>query len=350
MKKTLAILLFVPFFSGAQAYNKEIQAQNYLHRLQFYGYENSFGDYYGIGDALRKGEYRELGIQKVTIERGHKNNKLEKTEYQLTDAGRISSIKNPKEDVQYSYVQDSLVGSIVRNGKEEYTTNFEYSNSGKLRKKEVYKGDRLQSRVVLDYGEEDKVLFCLLQSGRKLRKSYAMSYQYEDKQLSKQKFMCNDEVVRTWDYSCDPKGEVVDEKKHSTLCTVREENNDGSYTEFVRKVKDGEVFLYTHHYDKNHKNYASSCEKESGIKIWESTNSENERTSISYSDKGTIEFSSVTKYDSEGRTTESIYTYGKKQKKTSRTVYSYHENGLIKEQKSFYKGKPSYVRKYAYES
>lgn len=349
MKKTLFALLFIPLFSNAQT-AKYAQTQNYLHRMHFYGGESTLEDYNGFGSALSSDQCKEFGIQKVTLERGRKSDKLTKTEYDLTSSGRIQRIQKPKETLIYSYEQDSLVSSIVTTGKEVYKTNFAYSTKGYLKKKEVYKGDRLRSRVLLDYGQEDRVLFCLLQSGRKLKTSFAMSYEYEDEKLRRQRFTRNDRVLQVWDYSCEPKGEAIEEKKLSVLCRVREENNDGSYTEHVRKVKDGKVFLYTHKFNKDSLNIASSCEKETGEKMWEWELANNERTYITYSSKGHIVRTHITKYSESGQIVESKAIYGKKQKRVSKTTYSYNEQGLISEQISFYKGKQSYIRKYSYTS
>ena len=348
MKKTLFLLLCAPLFSIAQSYNN-LQSQSFFNGRVLLGNESKLQAVNGVGNELTSEKCQELGIQKVTIERGRKKDKLSKTAYELNDLGLVARIYKKNETVNYSYVQDSLVSSIVATGKEDRFTHFDYFGS-KLKKKEVFEDDRLKTRVLFDYGQQEKVSFCLMQSGRKLRTSYAMSYEYDDKKLTKQKFVRNDRLVRVWDYSCEPKGEIVDPKKLSTVCKVRSENNDGSYAENVRIIENGKVILYTHHYDKDSVNYASSCESETGEKKWESTFSKHERKYVYYSPKGHVNRTHITKYNENRQVVEVQSIFGKKQKKTIQTLKTYNAQGLITENSSFYRGKQRYIRLYTYGS
>ncbi|MCJ8290371.1 MAG: hypothetical protein HRT58_11960 [Crocinitomicaceae bacterium] len=346
MKKALFILFVTPLISFSQSSNDN-QARYYMNRVKFHDGDNLLMDYSGFSNELSSKQCKENNIQKVIIERGRKEDKLTKTEYELTELGLIQRVIRAKDIESYSYEQDSLVSSIKSNGKKARTTHFNYLN-GKVKKKEVYINDRLKTRILLDYGANEKVSFCLMQSGRNLKTSYAMSYEFVDDKLNRQEFVKNDRVLRIWDYSCEPKGELVDKKKLSTVCRVREENNDGSYTEHVRKVENGEVLLYTHHYDKDSMNYASSCERETGEKMWESTISKTERKYVNYSKNGSVKSKSRFKYNAEGKILESETTFGKNLKKVSKMINTYNENGLITSKTSFYKGKQSYIRKYSY--
>ena len=208
MKKALFILFVTPLISFSQSSNDN-QARYYMNRVKFHGGDNLLKDYSGFSNELSSKQCKENNIQKVIIERGRKEDKLTKTEYELTELGLIQRDIRAKDIESYSYEQDSLVSSIKSNGKKARTTHFNYLN-GKVKKKEVYIKDRLKTRILLDYGANEKVSFCLMQSGRNLKTSYAMSYEFVDDKLNRQEFVKNDRILRIWDYSCETKGELVD--------------------------------------------------------------------------------------------------------------------------------------------
>lgn len=135
----------------------------------------------------------------------------------------------------------------------------------------------------------------------------------------------------------------------STICKFVEENNDGSYVNHVRKLENGEVLLYSYFFDKDSVNYAATCDKESGEKVWSGTYSQNENTYLRYDSNGNLIQTTVTTYSDKKQLLAMKSTYGKKQNRTSTMKYEYNTNGLITAQISSYKGKVSYVRNYNYE-
>ncbi len=347
MKLLLLTLFIAPTIALAQNY-KDNQAKYYLNRLHYYGAEVDLEDFNRIGTDFEWDELREKGIRSLTIERGKNHKNTVSVHYVFNDRGLIKTIEHPKDTIYYSYVQDSLIQTIKRTGKKEKLSSYEYKN-GLLKKKEVFENDRLVSRVLMDYTEDEKVAFSLLQSGRKLRSSYAMDYEYENGKIKRQQFIRNDQVIRTWNYTCDPKGEAVKKTTTSTLCKVVEENNDGSYVNHIRKVENGEVFLYTYYFDKDSVNYASTCEKETGEKVWSSKRENNVRTSMNYDNNGKLRSKSVWTYGENDKLLEVQQIFGKRQKRQSTMKYTYNADGLLASKTSFYKGKESYVRKYIYD-
>jgi hypothetical protein len=346
MKILLLTLFIAPTLSFAQNY-KDNQARFYLNRLYSYGKEIELYDLNQFGSEIRTEQLKENGVRTVTVERGRSEKNTSKVRYVLNDNGFVNRIEHPKDTIHYSYIHDSLVESVEITGKTERLSTYEYKN-GLLTKKEVFEKDRLSSRVLMGYTEDEKVDFSLLQKGRKLKKSYSMDYEYEDGKIRQQQFVRNDKIIRTWDYTCEPKGQTLEEKTTSTLCKVVEESNDGSYVVHIRKVEDGKVLLYTHRYDKDSVNYASSCEKETGEMVWSTQRDGNTRTTMNFDNSGQLRSKSVATYDENDRILELAYTFGKKQKRTSTTQYTYNEKGLLATQTSFYKGKESYFRKYIY--
>lgn len=346
--RTLLLTLFIaPTFTFAQSF-RETQAEHYLNRLQFLGSKIDVNDFNHLGTDLKSKQLVENGVRAVTIQRGKNGKKTSSVRYVLNDRGLINTIEHPKDTISYSYIQDSLIETIKRTGTKEMLSTYEYKN-GLLKKKEEYIKDRLSSRVLMDYTSDEKVAFTLLQNGRKLRSSYAMDYTYENGKVKRQQFIRNDKIIRTWDYTCEPKGEAVGEKTTSTLCTVVEENNDGSYVNHVRKVENGEVFLYAYFFDKDSVNYAATCEKETGEKVWSTKRENNLRTSMNYDDKGKLRSKTVWVFDENENVTEVRHSYGKHQKHESTMKYAYNAEGLIVSKTSFSKGKESYVRNYIYE-
>ena len=346
MKSLLLLLSLAPVFAFSQKY-KDTQAKYYLNRLQHYGRDVETDDFSRFGSDLTAVQLKEKGIRIVTIERGKNEKSTTSVRYILNDKGLIDRIEHPKDTINYQYIQDTLVGMVKITGKQEKLFTYEYKG-GLLKKREVYKNDRLSSRVLMSYTEDEKVDFSLLQSGRKLKRSYSMDYKYENGKIRRQQFTRNDKVIRTWDYSCEPKGQAVDEKTTSTLCKVVEENNDGSYVNHIRKVENGKVLLYTHYYTKDSVNYASSCERETGEKVWSTKLEDDTRTSMNYDKNGKLRSKSVVVYGADDRVLEMTHTFGKRQKHVSLMKYTYNENGLLSSKTSFYKGKESYFRKYIY--
>lgn len=346
MKLLLLALFSVPTIVVAQ-HSKDNQAKYYLNRLHHFGTEIDMNDFNYVGTDVRWEDLKEKGIQSLTIERGKNQNKTTSVHYVFNDRGRIKMIEHPKDTVHYAYVQDSLIQSIKQTGRKEKLSSYEYAN-GLLTKKEVFENERLSSRVLMDYTEDEKIAFSLLQSGRKLKSSYAMDYEYENGKVKRQQFIRNDKIIRTWDYTCEPKGEAQDQKTTSTLCTVVEENNDGSYVNHIRKVENGEVLLYAHYFDKDSVNYASTCEKETGEKVWSTKKENNVRTSMSYDQKGKLRSKTVWTFGENEKVVEVKHTFGKRQNRESSMKYAYNTDGLLVSKTSFYKGKESYVRKYIY--
>lgn len=347
MKNALLLLFLIPAFSQAQT-PKADQARYYLNRVQFYGAESIVDDIHGFGNELTSKQCEKVGVRKITIERGKNEKNLEQIQYELSDFGLIKKIVRDSDSTFYTYLNDSLVETINVIGKISQSKQYEYTN-GLLKKKEVFQGDRLTERVLMDYNDSDKLLFSLYQNGRKLKNTYAMSYEYYDDKISKQQFMVNDKVLKSWDYSCDPKGEDVQAESHSTICKEREESSDGSYIEHVRKVENGEVMLFTYCFDKDGFNYKSSCERENGLKVWEANYTKSVSHQFSYSKKGKLAQHYITKHDDQGRMIETETIYGKRQNKSTKMINSYNEMGLISTKKTLYGDKLIYVRHYNYE-
>ncbi|MDG1333341.1 MAG: hypothetical protein P8P74_13480 [Crocinitomicaceae bacterium] len=347
MKSLLLFLFIAPAFVFAQKH-KDNQAKYYLNRLQHFGRDIETVDFNHFAGEITSEQLKDNGVRSVTVQRGRSGKSKTFVRYALNDRGLIDKIEHPKDTISYSYIQDSLVETVKITGKTEKVFEYEYQN-GFLKKKEVFEKNRLSSRLFLDYSEDQKVSFSLLQSGRKLKTSYSMNYEYENGKVRRQQFIKNDRIVRTWDYSCEPKGQRVDEKTTSTLCKVVEENNDGSYVVHIRKVENGEVLLYSHSYTKDSVNYASACEKETGELVWTTEKQGKTRTSKNYDSKGKLRSQSVVVYDESDRLVETTYTFGKKQKRTSVMKYTYNDEGLLASKTSFYKGEESYFRNYIYE-
>ena len=347
MKNALLLLLLMPFISHAQN-SKADQARYYLNRVQYFGAESIVDDIHGFGNELTSKQCENLGVRKITIERGKNEKKLEQIQYELSELGLIKKIVRATDSTFYTYLNDSLVETINFSGRNSQTKEYEYAN-GVMKKKEVFESGRLKERVYLDYNDKNKLVFSIYQNGKKLKNTYAMSYDYADDKVSRQQFMFNDKTLNVWDYSCDPKGQEVQTESHTAICKEREENADGSYVEHVRKVEDGEVMLYTYYFDKDTFNYKSTCERENGVKIWEANYTKSVSHQFSYKKNGELSMQYITKHDSEGRMIESETIFGKKQKRSTKMINSYNEMGLISMKKSLYRDKLVYVRHYKYE-
>jgi len=248
---------------------------------------------------------------------------------------------------QFSYVDDSLLGTILVTGKNPALTRYQYDD-GRVVQKEYYKDEKLKSRIVAQYNPEELISFSLLQTGLKLKHSYAMYYDYSGAHLRSQKFFKNDRLLKKWDYTCEPEGKLVNKKKLALICKYIEESNDGSYINYIRKIENGKPLLYSYSFTKDSVNYASICTRENGLIVWKSEHNLLERTIVNYEKNGDIKSTIKLKHNKNNQLVEQIAIYGKRQKRRSKLINSYNEGGTLATSHSYYKEKMSYYRSYSY--
>jgi len=338
--KFLLPLLILPFTSISQSYNDD-QARLLLNKVQFF--QTDIAPSYVDLDLHRCDS---LGIKTVTINQGKNKEKTRKRLKKLEGDKLIETITEAN-NYQYSYVDDSLLGTILVTGKNPALTRYQYDD-GRVVQKEYYKDEKLKSRIVAQYNPEELISFSLLQTGPKLKHSYAMYYDYSDANLRSQKFFKNDRLLKKWDYTCEPEGKLVNERKLALLCKYVEESNDGSYINYIRKIENGKPLLYSYSFTNDSINYASICTREDGLIVWKSEHNLLERTIVNYEKNGNIKSTIKLKYNKNNQIVEQIAIYGKKQKHQSKLINSYNEDGTLATSHSYYKEKMSYYRSYSY--
>ncbi|MFT5857925.1 MAG: hypothetical protein ACI865_000009 [Flavobacteriaceae bacterium] len=339
--KLIFLLLLLPFTSTSQTY-KDNQAQSLLTRVKYTSTD--------LGYVLREHDhslYKKLGIMGITINQGRNERRMKVDRLRLNQTGNLIKKSGLKDTTTYTYVNDSLVQSILTHGSEKSATHYDY-HAGKLIKKEHFEGNSLASRIVVQYDHNENIVFSMVQSGRKLKNSYAMKYTYGEEKVERQVFMKNEVILKRWNYSCEPKGELEEEKNRSSICKYVEENRDGSYVLYIRTIEKGKPLLYSHSFTADSVNYASNCTNEQKVIIWTAKYEDNLRDLTWYTEKGKFERNSVYRYTPEKQLLTLTTKRGKKKKMVSKLINEYNPNGTLANSESFYKGKLTYTRTYTY--
>ena len=342
MKIVLSFLALIPTLCLAQK-SDDNNAQFYLNRIRYYHTDDVNRENPDVDLKLMK----ELGIKSVTLKRNYKGKSSYNKTFHLNDLGRITQIIHPKVTVEYTYVNDSLISSTRVIGKKSSLTNFEYQN-GKITGKEYFEKERLTSRLVVKYNEDESVNFSLLQKGRKLRNSYSMYYTYQDSKLENQRFMKNAKILKELDYKCKPEGEEVQAKNKSNVCKYVEENNDGSYIEYLRRMENNSTLLYKYYYTKDSVNYRSECFDEDEKMKWSNEIKPDSSVFIAYDKKGVVDHTIKTRYDDQHRMVEREYSYDVKGKRIGKRNYAYNDNGTMSNTQYYFKGKLIHAKDYEY--
>ena len=340
MKTILLLAIAFPVVALAQNGNSNY-VQFYLNRVK-YTKMDDMGFNYGYDTVGVKNN----NIQRVDVKRTYRGKDKSNYQVQFTESGNVSAIKKMKDSTFYSYDNGNLTQS-VSTGKKGAKVNYRY-NQGNIELKESFSKGKLRSRLVVDYNSENDVEFSMLQTGRKLKKTYVMKYEYSDAKLISQQFYKNDEILKKWNFKCKPEGEEASSKILTNVCKYAEESNDGSYIEYVRRIEDNKVRLYKYYYSADSVNYKSEIYKNDSILTMVTDFSKTERIQTNYTDKGKITLIYIAKFDDKHRPIETIYASKGNLQKASRTLTSYNGDGTVSEKQYAYKGKLNSKYSYVY--
>lgn len=156
--------------------------------------------------------------------------------------------------VTYSY-NGLLLTDVSRKTKKNLSvTHADYDSEGRITHITKRENGKLQSEYRYEYYEKHKTSF--VEQITYGRKTYVSRYitEYDDllKKATRSRFFINGKLEKSWIYSCDEKG--VMQKKNVdevTSCSYNQQNNDGSYIEYTRKIQDGKIYLHEDTYSKD---------------------------------------------------------------------------------------------------
>ena len=244
MKTLLSLLILFPITVVAQYTTKDPQLQA-LYQAPSKQQLNWSNTIYYMSSANAAKENK---VQSVTDYLISKRGKKEELNTKTFDAqGRIVQLnrKNSKEVYTYS---DTLLTEVTTTTKRSTTKRtYEYDQEDRMIASKYYKDDKLVSAFRFEYF--DQIRRTLVEHTVYKRKTTvsALKTSYDEllKKPTAAVFTVNGEVKKTWNYDCKEKGELVKSSTEvvSSQCKFQQENNDGSYSVFIRSIEQGKTYL-----------------------------------------------------------------------------------------------------------
>lgn len=295
--------------------------------LHFYKLE------YGISleDEKVVAKRAETKLKQTNFTSRNKKNKIEGEGYvTYNEKGRLAEIKNDKTSRHLVYENDSLLINYIEIDKKPENANYSYQN-GRFTGYQKYKNGRLSSELIVTYNTDGKVTSRLTKKGKNLKKSNEQkTFYYPDGKIQRSQTFINGKLKREYVYECKPEGEIVDVKKidNTSVCTWKDERNDGSYINYARYTEEKETYLWKGTFDKDSNLIASERLLNDTIKIYSFEKKGNEEISNNYNKKGKLTYSSVSIFNDSHILVERQTRYGRKMK-MHKSINQYDEKGML---------------------
>jgi hypothetical protein len=240
MKKILLFsVLFYAIFGRAQNYYNAGSGGSAMYHM-YYMKDIDFDNRYNPFTDNKESILKDQGITSLEIKSFSRNGKLRHSEIRFfNESGKLISIESNDVKINYTYQDDTLLFKVEKftprekiiiersyegknlksvnykcNDKDIYSENYAFTSSGKI----------LQSKVV----------------HFKKKRTYEMNFSYNDQnQLTKTDYLYNNKLIKSWNHECKPEG--VDAKPQKdvevNVCKFNEENRDGSYIVYTRRIQ-----------------------------------------------------------------------------------------------------------------
>lgn len=339
--KTKSISFVIAFFALTILF-----CQSGADRQQMYQLNRVKNDKFGMSDNLEFLRNRKQPLNHEKVVRTYRyGKKTYITTYLFNDKSQLLEIQRKNSIQLMTYFDDTLLSTIAFIGKKGVRhTDIKYVDNKKILE-ETFKDDRLISRIIIQYDNQDRVIFSSIDT----KNTYSMAYTYNDKNLSWQRFMKNDKILKEWDYSCKKEGDLVSSKKQESICKYSEESNDGSRIEVTRTEVDGRVYLRKEFFDANkfkykYEVYGKEDKLVSRTNFAKDGGSETE----TFNNDGKITEKSNCKIDTSGNVIEFTKYQVGKEKKMTKSVFIYNNQHEIIESAFYYKGKMKSQNVYEY--
>jgi hypothetical protein len=336
------LLLFFTLVSFTSAISQKWQDRQHMYQLY-----RVKSDQYHLHNYLEFLQNRKQKMEhKKVITTRKVGNKSYKTSYTFNELGKVTKVEGKDYTHSFSYINDSLISAIdFVSKKGTRRTEIKYVDNKKVLE-ETFEDGRLLSRIVIQYDDQDRVIFSSIDA----KNTYSMAYTYGDKKLSWQRFMKNDKVLKEWDYSCKTEGSLVADKNQESICNYTQESNDGSRIEFSRRAQNGTVYLYKDYFNASSKKVKSEVYRDEKILV--SRTEINELTKANetnyYNEKGEILDKSMAKIDDRGNMVEFVKFRIGKEHKAQKTTNKYNEQNELIESAYYFKGKLTSQNVYEY--
>jgi antitoxin component YwqK of YwqJK toxin-antitoxin module len=284
---------------------------------------------------------KELSVKEISYQRTDKKGRISTTNLSYNELGFLLNSKNDKYERRSTYVNDSLEKSRFTQRKRK-TTEFKlsFNEKGRVLVDERFKNGKLISKTENSYLNSHLVNAKLLHKG----KPYEMKYHYNDQdKLTKTEFFKRGKLKESWVYECKPEGEIVASNKTeiiSSKCEYREESLDGSYAVFTRTIRDGKAFLEKITFNKDSVQTKQEYFVKDSILTYRLSYTNNTSLTENFR-KGKFISSRSTKRNDQGKTIEEIYTRKGKIKRSH--IYEYDQKGNVTLHENYRKGKLTFL-------
>ena len=191
---------------------------------------------------------KENKVQSVTGYMISKRGKKEELDTKIFDVqGRMVQLNRKHSKEVYTYL-DTLLTEVITTTKRSVTKRtYEYDEEDRMIASKYYKDDKLVSAFRFEYF--DRIRRSLVEHTVYARKTTvsALKTSYDEllKKPTSAVFTVNGKVKKTWNYDCKEKGELVKSPTEvvSSQCKFQQDNNDGSYSVFIRSIEQGKTYL-----------------------------------------------------------------------------------------------------------
>ncbi len=312
--RALSLIMLLPFAAAASPNHKPIpklyQVESARYQILYFS-NNAI--YFFTAENLAK----ENKVKTVSMYELNRKNEKKITETKTYNpAGSV--IKRVSENVttNYSYINDTLISSIERITKKgKYLTTYTYDDQFRVTKYVSSENGKPIYQYDFRYFKDKEVASTKYTTFGKQNHVYEMITEYDDLLNTKTdaSYLVDGEVRKTWNYTCDDKGTLVDTKKieHVTECKNRESNPDGSYSVFTRTVEKGKNYLVRVDYTKDSLYSGHFKYYNDSVLIERSTHENNVSIYETFSEKGKLKYTSNVRYDEHKNIVEQTYSNGK---------------------------------------
>lgn len=327
MKKNLITLICGSLF----VFNLAAQ-HPYIHlsdnvNLEFYKIE--WGMNLEDKEVVQKRE--EIKLKQTNFTYKNKKNKVEGEGYFVyNEKGRIAEVKNKKSNKYLVYENDSLLTNYVEVSKKSESLNYSYQK-GHFTGFQKYKNGKLISELIITYNEKGKITSRLTKKGKNLKKSSEQkTFYYPDGKIQKSQTFINGKLKREYVYECKPEGEIVNVKKvdNTSVCTWKDERNDGSYINYTRYTEEKETYLWKGTFDKDSNLIMSERFLDDTVKVYSFEKTKNSETTSNYNKKGVLTYYTKSVFNDAHLLIERENRYGKKSK-LYKSVNEYDEKNML---------------------
>ncbi len=331
--KTLFLFLLLPLGVMAQYADKDPQVQALTFAPNNYDQVRNNNIYYANWSTINP--VKDNKVHTVTIYLGSKKGKRKEIDVKtFDDQGRIIQRKSKWETVTFSYTDSLLTETTSVKGKNQSATRYHYDEQDRMIGLERLKNGKLVMKYRFEYFEEFKRSLVEQTIYKQKATVYTLKTEYDAllKKPTSVVYLINGKPEKTWNYDCKEQGELVEKptEEISSQCAFEQENNDGSYSKFVRSIENGKTYLLQRNYSADSLFLGFQRFFNDTVLIERQINTDTETVVEHFSEKGKPKTKSVYQVDVNGNRI-GYESYNRRNKLVYFEKLTYNERNLITE-------------------